>query len=68
MTYINKIKKKNKNLLFIGDSFEDYKAAKKTRGNFILKLISENLAFRNKINVKRIGSFKYLDQNINHFK
>ena len=62
ITHIKKIKKRDIKILFIGDSFDDYKVAKKTDINFILKLNSENLLFRNKINVKKINSFKYLNK------
>lgn len=68
ITHINRIKKIDKNILFIGDSLEDYKVAKKTGVKFILKLNSENLVFRNKINVKRMNSYKYLEKYIDNFE
>ena len=60
ISHINEIKKSNKNILFIGDSLEDYNAAKKTNINFILKLNSENFLLRKKLNVRKIHSFKFL--------
>ena len=60
ISHINEIKKSNKNVLFIGDSLEDYNAAKKTNINFILKLNSENFLLRKKLNVRKIHSFKFL--------
>ena len=60
ISHINEIKKSNKNVLFIGDSLEDYNAAKKTNINFILKLNSENFLSRKKLNVRKIHSFKFL--------
>jgi phosphoglycolate phosphatase-like HAD superfamily hydrolase len=60
ISHINEIKKSNKNILFIGDSLEDYNAAKKTNINFILKLNSENFLLRKKLNVRNIHSFKFL--------
>lgn len=66
ISHINEIKKTNKNVLFIGDSLEDYNAAKKTNVNFILKLNSENSILRKKLNVQKIHSFKYLKRYIDH--
>jgi len=60
ISHINEIKKSNKNVLFIGDSLEDYNAAKKTNINFVLKLNSENFLLRKKLNVRKIHSFKFL--------
>ena len=62
--HIKEIKKKNNNIIFIGDSLEDFKASVKTNIDFILKLNSENILFRKKINVKTIQSFKYLNKYI----
>lgn len=55
---------KNKNkTLFIGDSAQDYIAAKKTKIAFLLKNNSENKQFRHKnIKTLRINSFKNFDQ------
>jgi phosphoglycolate phosphatase-like HAD superfamily hydrolase len=58
--HIKKIRKKNTQILFIGDSFEDYMVSQKANINFVLKLNSENFFFRRKIKVKKINSFKYL--------
>lgn len=62
ISHINEIKKSNKNVLFIGDSLEDYNAAKKTNINFVLKLNSENFLLRKKLNVRKIHSFKFLKE------
>lgn len=65
-SHIQEIKKNKKNILFVGDSLEDYKVAKKTKINFILKLNSENIKLRKKINVKKINSFKFLENHISN--
>ena len=62
--HIKEIKKKNINIVFIGDSLEDFKASVETNIDFILKLNSENILFRKKINVRTIQSFKYLNRYI----
>ena len=62
--HIKSIKKRNAKLLFIGDSLEDYRAAKKTKINFLLKLNSENISFRKSIKTKNIHSFKFLYKHI----
>ena len=62
--HINEIKKKNKNIIFVGDSFEDFKASVETNIDFILKINSENVSFRKKINTKKIQSFKFLKKYI----
>ena len=62
--HIKKIKKKNQKILFVGDSFEDFNLAIKTNINFLLKINSENLFFRNKYKIKKIQSFKYLNNYI----
>ena len=49
-----------KNILFIGDSFSDYKAAKIKKIDFICKLNSENKSIFKNMKVKKINSFKYL--------
>ena len=66
--HIKSIKKRNVKLLFIGDSFEDYKAAKKTKINFLLKLNSENISFRKSIKTKNIHSFKFLHKHVDFFQ
>ncbi len=60
--HIKKIVKKNKKTIFIGDSLEDYKCAKKMNIFFLLKINSENISFRNKLKIKKIHSFKYLNK------
>ena len=60
--HIKNIIKTKLKTLFIGDSYEDYLASKKTNTIFILKLNSENLSFRNRIKVKKINSFKNLEK------
>lgn len=62
--HINKINKNNKKSIFIGDSLEDYKAAKQAKIKFILKINSENKNFRKKISVNKINSFKFLEKKI----
>ncbi len=65
--HIQKIQKNNKKTIFIGDSFEDFKASKYTNTNFILKINSENINLRRKYNLNTINSFKYLEKKINFF-
>ena len=62
--HINQIKKNNKKCIFIGDSIEDYKAAKFTNIDFLLKINSENFYFRKKQNLKTLSSFKFLKNKI----
>lgn len=62
--HINKINKNNKKSIFIGDSFEDYIAAKKAKIKFILKINSENKIMRKTISVNTINSFKFLEKKI----
>ena len=64
--HIMNIKKKYDNLVFIGDSYEDFKAAKKTNINFILKRNSENLILRKKFDILSINSFKFLNKKLNN--
>lgn len=61
--HIISIKKNKKMTVFIGDSIEDFYAAKKTNIKFLLKNNSENKIFRKK-NKKllKINSFKNLDK------
>ena len=64
LEHIDLIKKKNKKVLFIGDSYEDFEVSRKKKINFLLKINSENMSFRKKIITKKINSFKYLDHYI----
>lgn len=68
ISHIKEIKKNNKQSVFIGDSFEDYKAAKYSNINFILKINSENFILRNKIKLNTINSFKFLEKKIQSLK
>ena len=63
--HIEDIKKNGKKSIFIGDSFEDFNAARKTGIEFILKINSENLQLRKKFKTKNINSFKFLEKKIN---
>ena len=63
--HIRDIKKNKKKCIFIGDSFEDLKAAKYSNILFILKTNSENISFRKQINSKTINSFKFLEKKLN---
>tara|TARA_B100001093_G_C26847679_1_gene1023663 strand:+ start:767 stop:1429 length:663 start_codon:yes stop_codon:yes gene_type:complete len=62
--HIREIKRNKKKCIFIGDSFEDYKAAKYTGTSFFLKINSENLLLRKEKNLETINSFKFLDKKI----
>ena len=62
--HINKIIKNNQKSIFIGDSFEDYRAAKQAKIKFILKINSENKDLRKRISVNTINSFKFLEKKI----
>lgn len=64
MQHINIVKKNKKKTIFIGDSFEDYKAAKNSNILFILKINSENKILRKKYKLNTINSFKFLKKNI----
>ena len=58
---------KNNDLIFIGDSIEDFKVAKKSQIMFILKNNSENKAFRQKNKkINKINSFKKFDKVISN--
>ena len=59
INHINKIIKNNQKSIFIGDSFEDYRAAKQAKIKFILKINSENKNLRKKISVNTINSFNF---------
>jgi HAD superfamily hydrolase (TIGR01549 family) len=61
--HLKLIKKNKKPCIFIGDSVEDYNAAKKAKINFLLKINSENELFRKKNkDLIKINSFKNLDK------
>ena len=62
--HIKKIIKNNQKSIFIGDSFEDYRAAKQGKIKFILKINSENKDLRKRISVNTINSFKFLEKKI----
>ena len=62
--HIKEIKKKYKSILFVGDSFEDYKVSVDTKIDFILKINSENVSLRKKNKTKNIQSFKFLKKYI----
>ncbi len=64
INHINKIIKNNQKSIFIGDSFEDYRAAKQAKIKFILKINSENKNLRKKISVNTINSFNFLEKKI----
>ena len=55
---------KDQKSIFIGDSFEDYRAAKQAKIKFILKINSENKDLRKRISVNTINSFKFLEKKI----
>tara|TARA_A100001035_G_scaffold279268_1_gene280194 strand:- start:477 stop:1139 length:663 start_codon:yes stop_codon:yes gene_type:complete len=63
--HIRDIKKNGKKCIFIGDSLEDFNAARNAGIEFILKINSENIQLRKKINIKKINSFKSLEKKIN---
>ena len=67
VTHINKIisKYRNKNkTIFIGDSKEDYKAAKICGINFILKLNSESKNLNLPKKIIKINSYKFLEKKL----
>lgn len=68
INHIKMIKKNDKKNIFIGDSFEDFKAAKNSNIEFILKINSENLFLRKKANLNTINSFKFLEKKIQLLK
>lgn len=68
ISHIKEIKKDNKKIVFIGDSFEDFKAAKHSNIDFILKINSENFILRHKIKLNTINSFKFLEKKIQSLK
>jgi beta-phosphoglucomutase-like phosphatase (HAD superfamily) len=64
INHIKKIIKNNQKSIFIGDSLEDYRAAKQAKIKFILKINSENKNFRKTISVNTINSFNFLEKKI----
>ena len=66
INHIKKIKKNNGKCVFIGDSHDDFKAAKVTNIKFIMKINSENFYFRKKTKVNTINSFKFLEKKLNY--
>ena len=64
--HISDIIKRNsidkKKILFIGDSYSDYKAAKIKEIDFLCKSNSENRDVFRKLKIKKINSFKQLDK------
>lgn len=61
--HIKLIKRNKKITIFIGDSIEDFYAAKKENIKFLLKINSENKSFRKKkFELLKINSFKNLDK------
>ena len=66
--HIRKIQKNKRITIFIGDSYEDFKAAYSCKINFILKINSENLLIRKKNIFNTISSFKYLEKKIQLIK
>ena len=60
----HQVDKRNKKItIFIGDSIEDFYAAKKENIKFLLKINSENKSFRKKkFELLKINSFKNLDK------
>lgn len=65
INHINKIKKKNNKLIFIGDSKEDYLAAKKGKIFFIAKINTESKKYFKNKNIEKINNFKNLKFKIN---
>ena len=67
INHIKKISKKTEknNILFIGDSHEDYKSAKKCNINFILKINSENKKLAKTRHIHKIRSFHNFENFIN---
>ncbi len=66
--HIRKIIKNKQMSIFIGDSYEDFKAANDSKIKFILKINSENLSIRKKNVFNTINSFKYLEKKIQLIK
>jgi HAD superfamily hydrolase (TIGR01549 family) len=64
ITHIKKIKKTNKKCIFIGDSIDDFKAAKKTDINFLLKIHRQNKKEFDKMNINKIINYNNLEKKI----
>jgi len=64
ITHIKKIKKTNKKRIFIGDSIDDFKAAKKTNTNFLLKIHRQNKKEFEKMNINKIVNYDNLEKKI----
>jgi len=64
ITHIKKIKKTNKKCIFIGDSIDDLKAAKKTDTNFLLKIHRQNKKEFDKMNINKILNYDNLEKKI----
>lgn len=62
--HIKKIKKYNKKTIFIGDSIDDIRAAKKTNTSFLLKTHSQNKKLFYKLNVNKISNYSNLEKKI----
>jgi len=62
--HIKLIKSNKKKCIFIGDSFEDFKASKDANIPFILKINSENIKLRQRYDLAAINSFKFLEKKI----
>lgn len=62
--HIRKIKSFNKKNIFIGDSIDDIKAAKKTNVSFLLKIHNENKKQFNKKNIAKIRDYRNLEKKI----
>jgi phosphoglycolate phosphatase-like HAD superfamily hydrolase len=62
--HIKKIKKYNKKTIFIGDSIDDIKAAKKTNTTFLLKIHNQNKKLFSKININKISNYSNLEKKI----
>ncbi len=64
INHIKRIKKNNGKCVFIGDSYEDFNAAKFSNVKFIMKINSENFHFRKKNKLNTINSFKFLEKKL----
>jgi phosphoglycolate phosphatase-like HAD superfamily hydrolase len=62
--HIKKIKKYNKKTIFIGDSIDDYRAAKKTNTSFLLKTHNQNKKLFCKLNINKISNYSNLEKKI----
>jgi phosphoglycolate phosphatase-like HAD superfamily hydrolase len=64
ITHIKKIKRTNVKRIFIGDSIDDFKAAKKTDTNFLLKIHRQNKKEFDKMNINKIVNYNNLEKKI----